>query len=97
MVSLFWSGRFGLAQVSFRGGTQMERPVTISQIEDRLRRLPPEKLRVVYDFISFLLDRDGAELLGTTDSDSFQTMLASEQMLRRDWDRPEEDAAWADL
>jgi hypothetical protein len=75
----------------------MERPVTLSQIEDRLRRLPPEKLGVVYDFISFLLDRDGAELLGTTDSDSFQTMLASEQMLRRDWDRPEEDTAWADL
>ena len=73
----------------------MEPSVTISKIEDRLRRLPPEKLGVVYDFISFLLDRDGAELLA--DSDSFQTMLASEQVLRRDWDRPEEDAAWADL
>ncbi len=75
----------------------MERSVTIRQIEDRLRRLPPEKLGVVYDFISCLLDREGAELLGKTDSDSFQTMLASEQVLCRDWDRPEEDAAWADL
>lgn len=26
-----------------------------------------------------------------------QTMLASEEMLRREWDSPEEDAAWADL
>ena len=75
----------------------MERPVSISQIEDRLRRLSPEKLGVVYDFISFLLDRDGMDLPGKTYSDSFQTMLASEQVLRRDWDRPEEDAAWADL
>ncbi len=75
----------------------MERSVIISQIEDRLRRLSPDKLAVVYDFISYLVDREGAELLGRTDSDSFQTMLASEQVLRRDWDRPEEDAAWADL
>jgi hypothetical protein len=71
--------------------------VTISQIEDRLRRLSPEKLAAVYDFISYLLDREGAELFGTTDSDSLQTMFASERVLRRDWDRPEEDAAWADF
>lgn len=38
-----------------------------------------------------------ASLFGKTDSDSLQTMLASEQVLCRDWDRPEEDAAWADL
>jgi len=25
------------------------------------------------------------------------TMLASESVLRRDWDRPEEDADWSDL
>lgn len=30
-------------------------------------------------------------------SQSFETMLASELVLRRDWDRPEEDAAWAIL
>lgn len=78
-------------------GAQMERPVTVSEVEDRLRRLPPEKLEVVYNFISFLLGREGEEFLSKTDSESFQTMVASEQVLRRDWDRPEEDAAWADL
>jgi len=31
------------------------------------------------------------------DSDSMQTMLASEQVLRRDWDTAEEDKAWEDL
>jgi hypothetical protein len=30
-------------------------------------------------------------------SEAYQTMLASEMILRRDWDRPEEDEAWADL
>ncbi len=75
----------------------MDRSVILSQIEDRLRRLPPEKLGVVYDLISYLLDRGGAELLERNDSEAFHTMLASEQVLRRDWGRPEEDAAWADL
>jgi len=80
-----------------QGGSSIENHVTISQIEERLRRLPPETLGAVYDFISCLLDREGTELLGEAYSGSFQTMLASEQVLRRDWDRPEEDAAWADL
>jgi len=54
--------------------------ITISQIEKRLRQLPPDKL-AVRQFVS----------------ESFQTMLASEQALRRDWERPEEEEAWAHL
>jgi DNA-binding phage protein len=30
-------------------------------------------------------------------AEALQTMLASEAVLRRDWDRPEEDGAWTDL
>lgn len=30
-------------------------------------------------------------------SEAYQTMLVSESILRRDWDLPEEDAAWANL
>ena len=30
-------------------------------------------------------------------SEAYQTMLASENVLRKDWDTPEEDDAWADL
>lgn len=50
---------------------------------------------------------DLAEFLGTTTfsiriprprySEAYRTMLASESILRRDWEQPEEDAAWADL
>ena len=72
-------------------------PVTIAEIDERLRHLPPEKLLVVYDFVSYLLDRDLADLLLDAATDARATMLASEAVLRRDWDRPEEDAAWAHL
>lgn len=32
-----------------------------------------------------------------TEAEAFQSMLASESALAREWDTPEEDAAWADL
>jgi prevent-host-death family protein len=35
--------------------------------------------------------------LRTQKLEAYQAMLASEQVLRREWDTPEEDAAWADL
>lgn len=61
-----------------------------TQIEERLSRLPEDKLAVVLDFVSYLADRQPP-------SESFQTMLASAAVLSRDWLLPEEDAAWADL
>ena len=30
-------------------------------------------------------------------SEAYEIMLASEEVLRRDWDSPEEDAAWENL
>ncbi len=32
--------------------------VTLDQIDECLRQLPPEKLTVVYDFVSYLLERE---------------------------------------
>lgn len=69
--------------------------VTITEIDERLRYLPPDKLIVVYDFVAYLLERGATGVL--TDVDACDTLLASEAVLRRDWERPEEDAAWADL
>jgi hypothetical protein len=71
--------------------------VTIADIDERLQLLPPDRLIVVYDFVSYLLQRDLANLLLDADTDTRATMLASEAVLRRDWDRLEEDAAWAHL
>ena len=64
--------------------------VTLSQINEKVKLLPPDKLEVVFDFVSYLVDQ-------RMTSESFQTMLASEAVLRRDWDLPEEDEEWADL
>ncbi|MBP1467834.1 hypothetical protein EYB53_019115 [Candidatus Chloroploca sp. M-50] len=69
--------------------------VTIADIDKRLRHLPPDKLIVVYDFVSYLLERDLTDLLLDADIDAGATMLGSEAVLRRDWDRPEEDVLTA--
>lgn len=61
----------------------------LEAIEERLKVLPPEKLAVVRDFVSYLAE-------GCTKS-ALETMIASEAVLARDWNRPEEEEAWADL
>jgi len=71
--------------------------VTISKITESLRALPAEKLAVVHDFISYLSERELSEILRDTAVKALECMLASESVLRRDWDRPEENAAWASL
>jgi hypothetical protein len=75
----------------------MMQMVTIDQIDEGLKKLPPEKLVVVYDFVSYLIERAIEQSMLDTPSEAFQTMLASEAVLARDWNRPEEDLAWADL
>ena len=70
--------------------------IEIAQIAQRLQQLPADKLAVVYDFVSYLADREAGQSREEF-SEAFQTMLASEAVLRRDWDRPEEDRAWAHL
>lgn len=71
--------------------------ITIPLIVERLEKLPPEKLLVVYDFVSYLEERTFGKVLKEPHAEAYKTMLASEAVLRRDWDDPEEDLAWADL
>lgn len=75
----------------------MMQVVTVDQIDERLKKLPPEKLVVVYDFVSYLIERMTEQSLFDAPSEALQTMIASEAVLARDWNRPEEDLAWADL
>lgn len=71
--------------------------VTVAEIVERLQRLSVDKLVVVYDFVSYLLEREMGQTPIRTTSEAFQTMLASESILKRDWERPEEDLARANL
>jgi len=71
--------------------------VTVPQITDKLRRLSADKLIVVYDFVSYLAERELSQALREAASEAYEFMLASESLLARDWNRPEEDTAWANL
>lgn len=61
------------------------RELIIKEVEG----LPEPLQREVYDFARFLRQRSSDE--------SFDGLLSSESALRKDWDTPEEDAAWANL
>ena len=58
-------------------------------IEKEVASLPEPQQREVYDFARFLRFK--------TQDDRFDGLLASESVLSRDWDTPEEDEAWASL
>jgi hypothetical protein len=57
----------------------------IKEIQD----LPESLQREVYDFARFLREKSSDE--------SFNGLLVSKSALKKDWDTPEEDAAWANL
>jgi hypothetical protein len=63
--------------------------VTLAQIEEQLRQLPPDKLPLVAQFL--------AALTADTPDAPRDLLLAAETSLRKDWDTPEEDEAWRDL
>ncbi|HYW74041.1 MAG TPA: hypothetical protein VE961_23665 [Pyrinomonadaceae bacterium] len=52
--------------------------------------------KVQYAYIVFRAS-DTANQKPDDDDSALLTMLASEAVLRREWDNPEEDEAWADL
>ena len=58
-------------------------------IDNEIASLPEDLQRKVYAF-ALRLKKSG-------DADSFDGAKLSESVLARDWDSPEEDAAWANL
>jgi Protein of unknown function (DUF2281) len=57
-------------------------------IRQEIQHLPEDLQREVYDFARFLREKSDA---------SFDVLLLSHSALGKDWDTPEEDAAWASL
>ncbi len=67
--------------------------VTTSEIEELLRRLPPEKLQTVYDLVSYLLDREDI-----FDFDSSPSMPAEERAVRSGSNEMEDEGSeWGSL
>ncbi|MBA3768830.1 MAG: DUF2281 domain-containing protein [Acidobacteria bacterium] len=58
-------------------------------INKEVEKLPESLQREVYDFARFLRQKSADE--------SFNGLLLSESALLKDWDTPEENAAWANL
>ncbi|MBK9216416.1 MAG: DUF2281 domain-containing protein [Chloracidobacterium sp.] len=58
-------------------------------IVNEIEGLPEALKREVYDFARFLREKSADE--------SFNGLLLSNSALAKDWDTPEEDAAWANL
>ncbi len=60
------------------------------ELIDRELDVLPEPLQLaVYDFVLSIRTKSSG--------DSFNGLLASEAVLARDWDTPEEDAVWQNL
>jgi hypothetical protein len=62
---------------------------TQNLIEKEVASLPETLQREVYDFARFLRHKNS--------DDSFNGLLLSETALAKDWNTPEEEAAWASL
>ena len=58
-------------------------------IEKEVASLPENLQREVYDFARFLREK--------SENGSFNGLLLSESALSKDWNTPEEDAAWVNL
>ena len=58
-------------------------------IEKEVAAMPKPLQREVYDFARFLRQKN--------EDESFNGLLLSESALAKDWNTPEEDAAWASL
>jgi hypothetical protein len=58
-------------------------------IAKEVAAMPEPLQREVYDFARFLRHKNADE--------SFNGLLLSESALAKDWNTPEEDAAWASL
>jgi hypothetical protein len=58
-------------------------------IEKEVASLPENLQREVYNFARFLREQ--------SEDGSFNGLLLSESALSKDWNTPEEDAAWANL
>jgi len=67
--------------------------ITVEEIDSKLQTLSKDKLTAVYHFVSYLADQD----FDVSDVSARELMFASESLIAKDWDTPEEDKAWADL
>ena len=67
--------------------------ITVEEIDSKLKTLSNDKLTAVYHFVSYLADSD----FEMSDISAKELIFASESLIAKEWNTPEEDKAWADL
>jgi transcriptional regulator with XRE-family HTH domain len=88
-----------------RGLTQEEVALRMGTRQPAIARFESGRVEPSFRFLSALAEALDARLIvqlepqsdGHATKVNSTTVLASEAVLGRDWDRPEEDEAWADL
>ncbi|MBX2914780.1 MAG: hypothetical protein KF856_05845 [Cyclobacteriaceae bacterium] len=60
-------------------------------LTEEIKKTPEAILKELYDFLMFLKQKEGNA------NDKLLTHLASEKVLSRDWESPEDDEAWKNL
>ena len=63
---------------------------TKEALAEEIKSAPENLLKEIYDYLLFKKGRKTGE-------DNIKTHLASEKVLSRDWDSPEEDEVWKNL
>ena len=67
------------------------------RLGDQVTRGQGDKETVYDESVYDSGERERRRSIRESSPEVYETMLASEDVLRRDWDQPEEDEAWADL
>ena len=62
-----------------------------AELQDELARIPDNLLGELHEYMRYLQFKTQQQ------NETMQTAYASETVLRKDWNRPEEDQAWQDL
>ena len=70
--------------------------ITPHDVTRIVERLSAAQLREVYDFALFI-ERRTVLTYDAGEVSAYDTMMASEDVLRKEWDTPREDEAWANL
>ena len=71
------------------GSERYDSPMSLAEIKELATQLPPEELTALTSFL--------VRLTQNADGEAFNGALLSESVLRREWNSPEEDAAWENL
>ena len=71
------------------GSERYDSAMSLAEIKQLATQLPPEELTALTSFL--------VRLTQNADGEAFNGALLSKSVLRREWNSPEEDAAWENL